>query len=105
MNRRAFIAGLWAFMILPGAGRIWKVQRNVTPFHLYTVRSRQLVALTEQESRDFLNLFFFGKTPDGYHERLTNLHLRTFDPDSKPDGSIITYRATNVQPAAATDRA
>lgn len=29
MNRRAFIAGLGTFMILPGAGRIWRARREV----------------------------------------------------------------------------
>ena len=32
MNRRSFLAGIGAFMVLPGAGRIWKATRAEPPY-------------------------------------------------------------------------
>ena len=45
MNRRTFIKGLGAFMILPGAGRIWKVATRIE-------RPKQLKAYWCQTRRE-----------------------------------------------------
>ena len=81
MNRRGFfkrlLLGGAAFTILPGAGRIWKAQRQ-TPAPIlreFWFETNRLATCESEECRRFIEALLYGKplSPDCPANRFSNL--------------------------------